>query len=61
MRAELTSSPSLSSRPAQWGVGSWRAILDDPTLTFQDRSAVDLKDRSVACLLGLLPSHQAGG
>ncbi|KAL7412299.1 hypothetical protein BDY24DRAFT_114575 [Mrakia frigida] len=29
----------------KWGVGSWRAILDDPTLTFEDRTAVDLKDR----------------
>ncbi|KAL1753745.1 hypothetical protein FB107DRAFT_217136 [Schizophyllum commune] len=27
------------------GVGNWKAILSDPTLTFDNRSPVDLKDR----------------
>ncbi|KAF8170613.1 hypothetical protein K438DRAFT_1909270 [Mycena galopus ATCC 62051] len=27
------------------GVGNWKAILSDPTLSFQGRSPVDLKDR----------------
>ncbi|KAI8096375.1 uncharacterized protein BX664DRAFT_323864 [Halteromyces radiatus] len=27
------------------GVGNWQAIIKDPTLTFDRRSAVDLKDR----------------
>ncbi|KAF9484781.1 hypothetical protein BDN70DRAFT_872027 [Pholiota conissans] len=27
------------------GVGNWKTILQDPTLKFHDRSAVDLKDR----------------
>ncbi|KAJ7782150.1 hypothetical protein B0H14DRAFT_3585433 [Mycena olivaceomarginata] len=30
---------------AQHGVGNWKAILSDPTLEFQGRSPVDLKDR----------------
>lgn len=29
----------------QWGVGNWKAILNDPELTFDNRSPVDLKDR----------------
>jgi hypothetical protein len=34
--------------PLQHGVGNWKAILDDPTLTFaEDRTPVDLKDRYV--------------
>ncbi|TDL26941.1 hypothetical protein BD410DRAFT_800034 [Rickenella mellea] len=28
-----------------WGVGNWKAILNDPTLKFDSRSPVDLKDR----------------
>ncbi|KAI0078424.1 hypothetical protein K474DRAFT_1660443, partial [Panus rudis PR-1116 ss-1] len=29
----------------KWGVGNWKAILNDPELTFDNRSPVDLKDR----------------
>ncbi|THH28195.1 hypothetical protein EUX98_g5995 [Antrodiella citrinella] len=29
----------------KWGVGNWKAILNDPELVFDDRSPVDLKDR----------------
>ncbi|KAG6335415.1 hypothetical protein ID866_3676 [Astraeus odoratus] len=28
-----------------WGVGNWKAILKDPSLKFDNRSPVDLKDR----------------
>ncbi|EJD05156.1 uncharacterized protein FOMMEDRAFT_139688 [Fomitiporia mediterranea MF3/22] len=28
-----------------WGVGNWKAILNDPNLKFDSRSPVDLKDR----------------
>ncbi|KAI5120239.1 hypothetical protein M0805_007543 [Coniferiporia weirii] len=28
-----------------WGVGNWKAILNDPSLKFDNRSPVDLKDR----------------
>ena len=32
--------------PLKHGVGNWKAILDDPALTFaEDRTPVDLKDR----------------
>jgi hypothetical protein len=31
------------------GVGKWKQILTDPTYTFQERSAVDLKDRYRVC------------
>ena len=31
----------------KWGVGNWKAILKDPELVFDNRSPVDLKDRSV--------------
>jgi len=34
------------ANPLQHGVGNWKAILDDHTLTFaEDRTPVDLKDR----------------
>jgi hypothetical protein len=33
-----------------WGVGNWKAILNDPKFEFQDRSPVDLKDRCVFSL-----------
>ena len=40
---------TLSSSPLfQWGVGNWKAILKDPKLKFDNRSPVDLKDRSVS-------------
>ncbi|CAE6390535.1 unnamed protein product [Rhizoctonia solani] len=29
----------------EWGVGNWKAILNDPRFVFQSRSPVDLKDR----------------
>ncbi|KAJ3533094.1 hypothetical protein NM688_g7331 [Phlebia brevispora] len=29
----------------KWGVGNWKAILNDPELKFDNRSPVDLKDR----------------
>ncbi|QRV97615.1 Myb-like DNA-binding domain protein [Ceratobasidium sp. AG-Ba] len=29
----------------EWGVGNWKAILNDPRFVFQNRSPVDLKDR----------------
>ncbi|KAI0338683.1 hypothetical protein BDW22DRAFT_1422972 [Trametopsis cervina] len=29
----------------KWGVGNWKAILNDPDLKFDNRSPVDLKDR----------------
>ncbi|KAG8948613.1 hypothetical protein FRC03_000675 [Tulasnella sp. 419] len=29
----------------KWGVGNWKAILNDPQFDFQSRSPVDLKDR----------------
>ncbi|EKM52488.1 uncharacterized protein PHACADRAFT_260934 [Phanerochaete carnosa HHB-10118-sp] len=29
----------------KWGVGNWKAILNDPDLRFDNRSPVDLKDR----------------
>ena len=29
----------------QYGVGNWKAILNDPELKFDSRSPVDLKDR----------------
>lgn len=32
----------------QWGVGNWKSILNDETLTFDNRSPVDLKDRRVS-------------
>ena len=32
---------------SQHGVGNWKAILNDPSLHFDSRSPVDLKDRSV--------------
>ena len=36
----------LIEPPLQHGVGNWKAILDDPALTFaEDRTPVDLKDR----------------
>lgn len=36
----------LMELPLQHGVGNWKAILDDPALTFaEDRTPVDLKDR----------------
>ncbi|KIJ25315.1 hypothetical protein M422DRAFT_193609 [Sphaerobolus stellatus SS14] len=31
----------------RWGVGNWKIILNDPTLRFDNRSPVDLKDRLV--------------
>ena len=34
---------------AQWGVGNWKSILNDPDFKFDGRSPVDLKDRCVAC------------
>lgn len=37
------STPLLTFR--QWGVGNWKAILNDPDLKFDNRSPVDLKDR----------------
>ena len=30
---------------SKWGVGNWKAILNDPELKFDSRSPVDLKDR----------------
>ncbi|KAJ7024704.1 hypothetical protein C8F04DRAFT_1301918 [Mycena alexandri] len=36
---------NTNSNRSQHGVGNWKAILSDPTLTFAGRSPVDLKDR----------------
>lgn len=43
------------------GVGKWKQILTDPSFTFHDRSAVDLKDRYRVCAKdeGLLHSLSA--
>lgn len=42
----VASSPLTS----QWGVGNWKAILNDPDFVFDNRSPVDLKDRYAAGL-----------
>ncbi|KAJ9641394.1 hypothetical protein H2199_005364 [Coniosporium tulheliwenetii] len=34
---------------AKFGIGSWKKILSHPEYSFQDRSAVDLKDRFRVC------------
>jgi Myb-like DNA-binding domain len=39
---------TFSFRFSQHGVGNWKAILNDPTLHFDNRSPVDLKDRYVS-------------
>jgi hypothetical protein len=39
---------SIFFHVTQHGVGNWKAILNDPSLHFDNRSPVDLKDRCVS-------------
>ncbi|THG95737.1 hypothetical protein EW026_g5963 [Hermanssonia centrifuga] len=40
----------------KWGVGNWKAILNDPELKFDNRSPVDLKDRKGGVLWRIVTS-----
>lgn len=47
----IRESTDLKAGVARHGVGRWRKILADPTLRFDHRTAVDLKDHYRVCLL----------